>query len=148
MFKSPHSSGPLIPDCGDPQYECCLFPKFKLTNSEPNNCCGVSCGKIVRIYNFVYCLTRQSLVVIGRKFESQSSFYDKPCDLSLLGIFKMKSLSELKSWKVEEVTRKYFEVCHDGVSIALCFIQCKRSDYIKFVLLILVLYITTYIRKL
>lgn len=49
-----HESGPLVASATSPQYKAAVFKDFKVTNTEPNNCCLLKCGKIISIQNFAF----------------------------------------------------------------------------------------------
>jgi hypothetical protein len=105
QFKTSHFDGPLLPTCFNPQHKQLKTTSYSLTIKQPNNCLVMKTGEIVLIENFA---TSDSLkcLVIGRKFESVQSLYTEPCESSIVGMWKVKKLGELRVWHLSEICSK------------------------------------------
>lgn len=101
-----HNDGPLLPDCNNPQYKILKYNglTFK-AGMLADNCCGLSCGAIVCIQNIAYCIKRNIPVIIGCEFLEKENLFSVPCPSSLLGIYSVKSFSDLKSWPLKNVIK-------------------------------------------
>ncbi|XP_070159008.1 uncharacterized protein [Polyergus mexicanus] len=110
-FKSTYTKGPLIEDCYNPQYQImrCLNTTIRI-DTLADNCCGLRDGKIIEVKNIAYCKELNTNVIIGHEFCHRKDLYDIPCPLSLIGIFIVENLSELKMWRIENVKTKYVKL--------------------------------------
>ncbi|KYN01704.1 hypothetical protein ALC62_07533 [Cyphomyrmex costatus] len=106
-----HSDGPLIDNCSNPQYKIVKYNGITLkARMLADNCYGLKCGAIVCIQNIAYCAQRNVPVIIGYEFLEKNDFYNIPCPSSLLGIYTVHSCSNLKSWLLSDVIRKYVKL--------------------------------------
>lgn len=115
-----HDDGPLLLDCNNPQYKIIKYVNgitFK-TGSHADNCCGLNCGAIVCIENVAHCKKRNIPVIIGYEFLEKEDLFNIPCS-SLLGIYSVKSLSDLKSWPLKNVIKKYVKLPYENVKYAV-----------------------------
>jgi len=116
-----HDDGPLLLDCNNPQYKIIKYVNgitFK-TGSHADNCCGLNCGAIVCIENVAHCKKRNIPVIIGYEFLEKEDLFNIPCSSSLLGIYSVKSLSDLKSWPLKNVIKKYVKLPYENVKYAV-----------------------------
>jgi len=103
-----HSDGPLVDNCGNPQYKIVKYNGIILkAESSADNCFGLKCGAIVSIQNIAYCIKRDIPVIIGREFLEKENLYNIPCPSSLFGVYAVHLYSNLKSWPLQNVIRKY-----------------------------------------
>lgn len=123
-LTSLHNNGPLLSNCNNPQYKIIKFNEvtFK-TGTLADNCCGLSCGSIVSIENVAHCKKQNIPVIIGYKVVEKEDFFKVPCSSSLLGIYSVKFSSELQSWPLKNVKKKYVKL------------PCKNNKYAIFPLL-------------
>ncbi|XP_011698579.1 PREDICTED: uncharacterized protein LOC105456325 [Wasmannia auropunctata] len=107
-LTSLHFNGPLIQNCHNPQYKVIKFNgmTFK-AGTLVDSCCGLNCGAIVSIKNVAFCAKRNTSVIIGQEFLRKDLFI-VPCSSSLLDIYSVHSLSDLKSWPLRNIVKKYF----------------------------------------
>ncbi|KYN18354.1 hypothetical protein ALC57_09336, partial [Trachymyrmex cornetzi] len=119
----PHNSGPLLPGCTR-QYRGVALPNFKVINESPNNCCGNTSGSIIQIENIAFSEYLQIPVVIGREFIDKRDFYTVPSEISRVGVFKVKKLSNLKIWPLSEITIKYVKLPYKNDYVVLSILHC------------------------
>lgn len=117
---STHVNGPLIEGCCNPQYK-----KIKSLTATvridtlADNCCGLTDGSIVEIKNIAYHKKRNINIIIGNQFCQKEDLYNIPCASSLIGIFKVHELSELKIWPIESIKIKYVKLPLDNSNFAV-----------------------------
>lgn len=113
--KSTHIKGPLIEGCCNPQYYIikCLNVTIR-TDTLADNCCGLINGSIVEIKNVAHHKELNTDVIIGNEFLHKEDFYNKPCPSSLLGIFVVNNLSDLKIWPIKDIKTKYVKLPLDN----------------------------------
>lgn len=106
-LTSLHHNGPLLPNCHNPQYKVIKFNgmTFK-AGTLADNCCSLNCGAIVCIENVAYCAERNIPVIIGYEFIEKEDLFSIPCSSSLLGVYSVHSLSDLKSWPLTKIEKK------------------------------------------
>jgi len=75
-----------------------------------DNCCRLRNGNIIEVKNIAYCKELNTNVIIGNEFCHKENLYNIPCHSSLIGIFIIDNLSELKMWPVEDVETKYVKL--------------------------------------
>lgn len=110
-LKSVHIKGPLIEGCYNPQYR--IMRRLTTTiriDTLADNCCSLTDGKIIEVKNIAYCEELNTNVIIGHEFCNRKDLYDIPCPSSLIGIFIVENLFELKRWPVENVETKYVKL--------------------------------------
>lgn len=100
-LKFTHTKGPLIEGCCNPQYKSIKYLNTRIRiDTLADNCCGLTDGKIIEVKNIAYCRELDTNVIIGNEFCYKKDLYDIPCPSSLIGIFIVDNLSELKIWPV------------------------------------------------
>lgn len=72
--------------------------------------CGLSCGAIVCIENVAYCAKQNVPVIIGHEFLENIDLFNVPCSSSLFDIYSVHSLSDLKSWPLQNIAKKYVKL--------------------------------------
>lgn len=95
LYSHNSHTGPMLPDCTR-QYRGIALAQFKIINKSPNNCCGTTSKKVIRVENISFCRRLQIPIVIGREFINKSDFYTVLFESSRVGIFKVNKLSNLK----------------------------------------------------
>lgn len=111
QLMSLHCDGPLILNCNNPQYKVVKYNGITFrAGTLADNCCGLSSGNIVCIENLAHCTKRNIPVIIGYEFLETEDLFKVPCFSSMLGIYLVHSLSELKSWPLEHLIRKYVKL--------------------------------------
>lgn len=109
--KSIHIKGPLIEGCCNLQYYIIKSSNATIrADTLADNCCGLSNGNIVQVKNIVHHKNLNTDVIIGNEFLHREDLYDKPCPSSLLGIFVVDKLSDLKIWPVKDIKTKYVQL--------------------------------------
>jgi len=119
-LTSLHCDGPLILHCQSPQYKIINYNgiTFK-AGTVADSTCGLTCGAIVSIKNVAYCSKRNIPVIIGNEFLIKEELFNVPCPSSLLNIYIVYSYSNLKSWPLENVNRKYVQLPYDNEKYAI-----------------------------
>lgn len=106
-----HHYGPLVSNCNNPQYKIVKYNGITLkAGTLADSCCGLNCNAIISIENIAYCTRRNIPVIIGREFLEKEDLFNVPCPSSLLGIYVVHSYSDLKSWPLKNVIRKYVKL--------------------------------------
>jgi len=77
-----------------------------------DSCCALSCGAIVCIKNVAFCAKRNISVIIGQEFLEREHLFNVPYSSSLLDIYSVYSLSDLKSWPLKNIIKKYVKLPH------------------------------------
>lgn len=115
-----HYDGPLIPNCRNPQYKVIKFNgmTFK-AGTLADSCCGLSCGAIVCIENVAYCTEQNVPVIIGHEFLKKEDLFNIPCSSSLLDVYSVYSLSDLKSWPLKNIIKKYVKLPYANEKFAV-----------------------------
>jgi len=109
--KSLHENGPLLSDCGDPQYSKIVGFGFTLiAGDRRDNCFLTHDGTIVILRNITFNRRTNSLVIIGQYF-TVKDLYILPCKSLLVGIYLVSKLSGLKHWPLKDIIKnKCFRV--------------------------------------
>lgn len=84
-----------------------------------DNCCGLNCGAIVCIENVAYCAKKNVPVIIGQEFLEKEDLFNIPCLSSLLDIYFVHSLSDLKSWPLQNIVKKYVKLPNGNEKFAV-----------------------------
>lgn len=63
-------------------------------------------GDILIIENFVTSKLDKSILIIGRKYEKVTEFFDTPCSSNLFDIHSVSNLGHLQSWKLADIEKK------------------------------------------
>lgn len=115
-----HYDGPLVSNCNNPQCKIVKYNGITLkAGTLADSCCGLNCGAIVCIENIAHCSKRNVPVIIGREFLERNDLYNIPCPSSLLEIYSVHSCSELKSWPLKNVVRKYVKLPYENDKYAV-----------------------------
>lgn len=105
-----HYDGLFVSNCYNPQYKTIKYEGIVLkAGTLADSCCGLNCGAIVCIENIAHS-EHNIPVIIGREFLEKKDLYNVPCPSSLLGIYIIHSYSNLKSWPLKSVVRKYMKL--------------------------------------
>lgn len=112
-IESTHADGPLLVNCTNPQFKVIMSATMRLRAASPaDSCCSLNDGSLVLLQNIAYCSTRRIPLIIGNEFLIKENLFSVPCDSSILGIFLVHQLSELKAWPLTDVTKKYVKLPH------------------------------------
>lgn len=113
-LTSLHHDGPLatiLSNCNNPQFKIVKYNRMTLkAGTLADSCCGLNCNTIVVIQNIACCTKRNIPVIISYEFLEREDLFTTPCPSSLLGIYIVHSYSDLKSWPLENVTKKYVQL--------------------------------------
>ncbi|KYM94060.1 hypothetical protein ALC62_15321, partial [Cyphomyrmex costatus] len=101
-------------NCKNPQYKMIKYNGivFK-AGSLADSCCGLNDGTIVSIANIAYCTKRTIPVIIGYELLRQDNLFNVPCPSSLLGIYIVHLCSNLKSWPLQSIVKKYVKLLYE-----------------------------------
>lgn len=97
---------PKTVDSTEPQYTGWKFHQFTLKLNNCDNCVKMNNNDIVIIENIATSKIDNSVMVIGRKYDKLTEFFDKPCSSNLLHIQSASQLGHLQSWKLSEIKEK------------------------------------------
>lgn len=111
-----HYDGPLIPNCHNPQYKVIKFNGMSFKAGTLADSC---CGAIVCIENVAYCTKQNVPVIIGHEFLEKEDLFNVPCSSSLLDIYSVHSLSDLKSWPLKNIVKKYVKLPNGNEKFAI-----------------------------
>lgn len=116
-----HNKGPLLPNCVGPEFSVINFKGFKLKSKvEADSYFSTNNNEIVKLINIAYSVESGNIVLIGKKFECQTSIYLKPINSSYFGIFTVKNLSNnLNFWSIEDVKKKIILLSCNNNNIAI-----------------------------
>jgi len=112
------------------QYRCMTFRKFSLDVSPANRYCGLVCKDIVDIHHIAYQRNIREMVIVGRYFRTQVDFYEYPLPSSHLEIYHVSDLSELRSWPITAVCRKYICIPFKQDHVAFPTLHTLRDRYL------------------
>lgn len=73
---------------------------------QTNNCVKMKNGDALVIENFVTSKLDKSILIIGRKYNKITEFFNTPCSSNLLNIHSVSNLSDLQSWKLTDIEEK------------------------------------------
>lgn len=102
-----HNNGPLQPNCINPQYKTLDLKHFKINIYPPNNCCVTKSGDIIFVENICCLKNSNEYIIVGRKFLRRKDFYSIPCKSLSLGIYKVETMSDIKTWSANDIVLKY-----------------------------------------
>ncbi|CAH0387541.1 unnamed protein product [Bemisia tabaci] len=115
--SKPSFGGPLTDGVCDPQFQSLKYKFFELSLRDGDNCCTVkeeapagdgsviARNRVIIIENICKSRSANKMMLVGRRFIFQESYFDYPLDSSLLGIYKVSSLSSiLNAWPVENLS--------------------------------------------
>lgn len=115
-----HHDGPLVSNCNNPQYKIVKYNGIVLkVGTLADSCCSLNCGAIVSIKNVAYCTKRNIPVIIGYEFLEKEDLYKVSCPSSLLGIYIVHSYSDLKSWPLKNIIKKYVQLPYGNDKFAV-----------------------------
>ncbi|KYM98827.1 hypothetical protein ALC62_10457, partial [Cyphomyrmex costatus] len=113
-LMSLHYDGPLTLNCKNPQYKMIKYNGIVFeAGSLADSCCGLNDGTIVSIANIAYCTKRTIPVIIGYELLRQDNLFNVPCPSSLLGIYIVHLCSNLKSWPLQSIVKKYIKLLYE-----------------------------------
>lgn len=82
-------------------------------------------GDVVKIFNIVQCNDKK-ILLIGKKFEKITAFYEKPVNSKLFDIYIVYNLlEELECWNDNEVKKKMMVIVHENISVAIPIIHTE-----------------------
>jgi len=127
FLTSLHYDGPLILNCRNPQYKIVKYNGFTLkVGTLADSSCGLKCGAIVCIKNVAYCTRRNIPIIIGYKFLEKEDLFTVPCASSMLDIYSVHLRSDLRSWPLKNIVKKYVQLpCGDDKYAVFPLIHCK-----------------------
>lgn len=98
---------PLTLDAANkPQFTGWKTNQFILKLNNCDNCVKMKNNDIVVIENIATSKLDGNVIIIGRKYDKLSEFFDKPCLSSLLNIQKATQIGHLQSWKITDIKEK------------------------------------------
>jgi hypothetical protein len=104
-----HNNGPLPANMlSGTQFKKAIFENFTLSVKSPDNVCTLKDGSIIMIFNFINIneMHPSGLIVMGKRFLKLDNLYEKPCESSVLKIYKASKLSSLLTWPITDVETK------------------------------------------
>ena len=119
-LTSLHYDNPLLSNCHNPQHKVIKYNGFTFkAGTLADSCCSLNCGAIICIENVAYCSQRNISVIIGYKFLEKEDLFNIPCSSSMLGIHCVYSRSDLKSWPLKNIVRKYVKFPYENEKYAI-----------------------------
>ena len=106
-FQCKNKNRPFTDNSCEPQFTGWKMKNFILKLNKADSCIKTKNGDIVLIENIVTSkLNSDDILIIGRKFNKLTDFFDNPCSSRLLGIESASNLSHLQSWKLSDIKEK------------------------------------------
>jgi len=120
QFKQQHTSGPMINNCSEPQYKKMIFNKIVINTNNNADCfIGTFLGDIVKVVN-ICTNTSNDHVILGLRYSTKDSFYLKPIDSSMIGIYIVSNLDlQYEMYNINSIKVKYMVLKIKDMSIAL-----------------------------
>lgn len=98
-------------NCCNPQYKILRNLNVMIRiDTLADNCCRLTDGSIVEVHNIAHHKDVNRDVIIGKEFCCTEDLYNTPCPSSLIGIYVISKLSELKTWTVDDIEMKYVKL--------------------------------------
>lgn len=111
QMSSIHSNGPLLENCGDPQYSVAQNKYFRINLTEKDSCVQMQNDDIIAVKNICFNCQLNSLVFIGQKYKNVSDLYKVPCQSALVGVHKIEGIDEtLNIWPTSLIKRKFYKL--------------------------------------
>lgn len=106
-FQCKFKNRPFTEDSCEPQFTGWKMKNYIIKLNKADSCVKMKNGDIVQIENIATSKTSDdTILIIGRKFNKLSNFFDDPCSSNLLSIESASNLSYLLSWKLSEIKDK------------------------------------------
>lgn len=102
--KAVNVSHKILPFSCSKEYDFLIFENFRLTSSEPNNCCYLKNNDVFRIEHITE--KNGTFALIGRIFMDLSSFPNYPGNSQDIGLVIAKTLSEVQIIYATEIANK------------------------------------------
>lgn len=120
QFKQQHTSGPMINNCSEPQYKKMIFNKIVINTNNNADCfIGTFLFDIVKVVN-ICTNTSNDHVILGLRYLTKDSFYLKPIDSSMIGIYIVSNLDlQYEMYNINSIKVKYMVLKIKDMSIAL-----------------------------
>lgn len=96
------------------QYKKIYFINLSFSINQYNiadSYCNLKGNEVIEIHNIIR-TTKREIFLIGKQFMKQSQFYQYPCESSLLNIYVLKDLSDLKMWPISLISNKCIVLPH------------------------------------
>lgn len=97
---------PMTDDASDPQYTGWRSKQFAMKLNSCDNCVKMINGDIVVVENIATSKLENDILIIGRKYDKLTTYFDSPCSSKLLHIYAASQLSHIQSWKLSDVKGK------------------------------------------
>lgn len=78
---------------------------LKLNSAD--NCVQLIKGSIVAIENIAMSSVNNDIMIVGREYENVGSFFNFPCNSSILNIYKADNLVPFRCWKLTDISKKW-----------------------------------------
>ncbi|XP_011859716.1 PREDICTED: uncharacterized protein LOC105557157 isoform X1 [Vollenhovia emeryi] len=109
VINSKLKTYPIICDCSGPYYLSATCSNITLNCSlEKDRCCGLLDNSIIKMEIIAFSENEGEYFVIGKKYNTITDFYMKPCPSSTVGIYVVSDLAkEMERWPLSLVQNKY-----------------------------------------
>lgn len=110
MQESLHENGPLLPDCGDPQYSKIVAFGFTLIAGDRRDNFLIH-ETIIILRNIAFNRRTNSLVIIGQYFTVVEDLYTLPCKSQFVEIYLVSKLFDLtmRQWPLKGTIKNKFQ---------------------------------------
>jgi len=102
---------PLISEVQNPQFTGWRLSNMILKLNSADNCVQLMKGGIVVIENIATTSVTNDIMIVGREYENVGSFFNFPCNSSILNIYKVDNLGPLRCWKLTDIFKKKWLGC-------------------------------------
>jgi len=117
----------MTDDASDPQYTGWRTKQFAVKLNSCDNCVKMVNGDIVVVENIATSKLENDILIIGRKYEKLTTYFDSPCSSKLLHIYSASQLSHIQSWKLSDVQGKLMSLpipdCTTKIIVPLLHLQ-------------------------
>lgn len=97
---------PNTVDGCEPYFTGWNMGKFVIKLNKADSCVRTKSNDIVMIENIVTSKLDKKILIIGRKFDKLTNFFNNPCPSQLLNIQAGSELSHLRSWILSDIEEK------------------------------------------
>jgi len=105
-YHSTNQHRPLISGVQNPQFTGWRLSNMILKLNSADNCVQLIKGSIVAIENIAMSSVNNDIMIVGREYENVGSFFNFPCNSSILNIYKADNLGPLRCWKLTDISKK------------------------------------------
>lgn len=118
-LKHKHIDGPLIENIVGKQYKKLYLKNIKINVGSKTECYILNkSNEIIKVENIINLHKTNTIIIIGKMFETKKAFYDNPIISTFLNIYEVNNLSDnYKYWTCDFIKTKIILFELDGKKI-------------------------------